>query len=568
MPSRTFAALLFLLIASPLLAQNASISVDVILVNSPIVAGTNVDYTIGVSNEGPANADNVQLTMDVPPGTTFVSLNVPAGWTCPSPPVVGGTGTLICSHPSFPPGSDVFTLTTALPASTPRDTIITETSSLTTTTADPDPGDQLDSVSAAVVWQSTLAIAKSTPAIETAGNTLTYTISITNSGPSQAGDLVLDDVLPPPLTFQSITAPGWSCTTPAVDANGTVNCTLAEAPIGAFAAITLVTRIPSSASGQVTNTVDLSSSTDPNGTRTSNATTTFVASADLSLAKTSQPTVPVIGQDIVYTIAVTNAGPSDAQNVTVTDALPPPLTFQSISASGWSCITPPIGTNGTVTCSRATMTPSASNIVITARVSPSVTPGTTITNSATATSSTSDPSTPNSSSASGAAIAAFTATKAATGPFIVGQPITYTIVIRNNGTTVQGDNPGDEFVDVLPASLTLISATATSGATVADVPNRTVHWNGSLAPGGGTVTITINARINGGTGGTQISNQGTANVDLDGNGTNETPLLTSDTTTGGPTVFAAVALDEVPTLSVAMLFVFAIALGLLALVKQ
>ena len=73
-----------------------------------------------------------------------------------------------------------------------------------------------------------------------------------------------------------------------------------------------------------------------------------------------------------------------------------------------------------------------------------------------------------------------------TGTFQVGGTVTYTVVLTNNGTGNQADNAGNEFTDVLPAGLTLVSATATSGTAVATVGTNTVTWNGSLAPLGGT----------------------------------------------------------------------------------
>ncbi|MBK9608128.1 MAG: hypothetical protein IPO58_17450 [Betaproteobacteria bacterium] len=83
------------------------------------------------------------------------------------------------------------------------------------------------------------------------------------------------------------------------------------------------------------------------------------------------------------------------------------------------------------------------------------------------------------------------------------------MTLTNTGTANQADNAGNEFTDVLPAGLTLAGATASSGTALATVGTNTVTWNGSLAPLGGSVVITITATINAGTLGTTISNQGT-----------------------------------------------------------
>jgi uncharacterized repeat protein (TIGR01451 family) len=124
--------------------------------------------------------------------------------------------------------------------------------------------------------------------------------------------------------------------------------------------------------------------------------------------------------------------------------------------------------------------------------------------------------------------ATVTGTKTVTGSFTVGGAVTYTVTLTNNGTATQADNTGAEFTDVLPAGLTLVSATATSGAATATVGTNTVTWNGSLALLGGTVTITINATVNPSAAGTTVSNQGTISYDADGNNTNEASASTDD----------------------------------------
>jgi hypothetical protein len=123
------------------------------------------------------------------------------------------------------------------------------------------------------------------------------------------------------------------------------------------------------------------------------------------------------------------------------------------------------------------------------------------------------------------------------------------VVLNNSGTFTQQDNPGDEFVDVLPAGLVLTGATATAGTTTTG--GNTVHWNGAIAAGG-SVTITITATVQTGTAGTAISNQGTIHFDADGNQTNESTVSTDDPAVGGasdPTIFRVPTVAEIPTLS-------------------
>lgn len=56
--------------------------------------------------------------------------------------------------------------------------------------------------------------------------------------------------------------------------------------------------------------------------------------ADLSIVKTVSNTIPTVGQQVVFTIVVTNNGPTDATGVTVTEILQSGYTYVSSSTSG------------------------------------------------------------------------------------------------------------------------------------------------------------------------------------------------------------------------------------------
>ncbi|HEX4959707.1 MAG TPA: M36 family metallopeptidase [Thermoanaerobaculia bacterium] len=126
---------------------------------------------------------------------------------------------------------------------------------------------------------------------------------------------------------------------------------------------------------------------------------------------------------------------------------------------------------------------------------------------------------------------AVSGTKTVSGTFAPGGTVTYTVTLTNNGSGGQADNPGDEFVDVLPSQLALVSASATSGTALATVATNTVTWNGQLAPAGGSTTITITATVNPCVSGV-VSNQGTIHFDADANGTNESTTVTDDPSKG------------------------------------
>ena len=165
-----------------------------------------------------------------------------------------------------------------------------------------------------------------------------------------------------------------------------------------------------------------------------------------------------------------------------------------------------------------------------------------------------------------AAVASVTATKVASGSFVVGGNVTYTVTLTNSGTGATTDNPGNEFTDILPATLALVSANATSGTAVATLGTNTVTWNGGIAASG-SVTITIIATVLPAAAGLTVSNQGTVSYDADGNGTNETTIVTNDPSTiagNDPTSFVAAAPVLVPTLSTWAMIILATGLAIVA----
>jgi uncharacterized repeat protein (TIGR01451 family) len=147
-----------------------------------------------------------------------------------------------------------------------------------------------------------------------------------------------------------------------------------------------------------------------------------------------------------------------------------------------------------------------------------------------------------------------------------GSLVTYTITLSNSGGLTQPDNPGNELADVLPSSLTLVGVTATSGTAVANIASNTVTWNGSI-PGGGTVTISIQAFIKNGTSGSTISNTVTVSYDSDANGTNDATRSSDDPSTAAPndaTSFLVVGV--VPALSGSTLLLLGAALAAVSLI--
>ena len=117
--------------------------------------------------------------------------------------------------------------------------------------------------------------------------------------------------------------------------------------------------------------------------------------------------------------------------------------------------------------------------------------------------------------------------------------MTYTIVLTNSGTGAQADNPGNELIDVLPAQLTLVSATRHQRRRGGDRRHQYGHLerrHPGRRHGDDHHHRHHQRRLPAGT----VSNQGTISYDTDGNGTNDATAQTDDPAVAGaanPTAF-------------------------------
>lgn len=252
--------------------------------------------------------------------------------------------------------------------------------------------------------------------------------------------------------------------------------------------------------------------------------------ADLSITKADSPDPVNTGSNLTYTITVTNNGPSPAANASWSDTLPAGTTFVSLPAvGGWSCTTPDAGDSGTVSCSNPSFAVGSSVFTLTVAVDPTVPAASTLSNTATVTSSTTDGTPGNNSSTATTTVrspSSLRGNKSRSGGGSPGSALSYLIVLSNDSSSDQQDNPGNEFTDVLPAGLTLVAASASGGTATANTGTNTVTWSG-VVPGTDSITISIDATINNGTTGQTISNTGSISYDADGNGTNEASASTN-----------------------------------------
>ncbi|HEX8710071.1 MAG TPA: Calx-beta domain-containing protein, partial [Pyrinomonadaceae bacterium] len=215
----------------------------------PVLAGNNITYTINVINRGPDAASGLTFTDTVPSNTTFVSLSSPVGWTCSTLPAAGGTGQITCTASTLASAqTNTFTLVVKVDPNVTAGTVISNTAAASSGTNDPAPGNNSDTEQTTVQASARLSVTKTdTPDPVAIGNNITYTITVTNGGPDNASSATLTDAIPANTTFKSFTtAPGWTCTTPAVNGTGTVSCTNPTQNVGQ-SVFTLVVNVNSTA---------------------------------------------------------------------------------------------------------------------------------------------------------------------------------------------------------------------------------------------------------------------------------------------------------------------------------
>ncbi|HSK77861.1 MAG TPA: IPTL-CTERM sorting domain-containing protein, partial [Thermoanaerobaculia bacterium] len=442
---------------------------------------------------------------------------------------------------------------------------------------DPDPSDNSATVTVMAPRSADLALAMgvSSPTVLVGGSVI-FTLQVTNTGDDPAYGLDVTEAFPavPALNPTSFVASQGSYN----PATGLWN--LASLGKGGTATLALTFTAPNMAGALTNNGNAGAGEADPNtANNMASATTTVLSPSLVTNAKTVSGTF-LEGGTITYTVVLTNTAAYDQQNNPgdeFTDVLPAQLTLVSASATSGTAVAT-VGTN-TVTWNGSVPAGGSVTITIQATIDAG-TAGQTVTNQGTvnhdpdgngvneAASLTDSPAAGGATDPTSFLVlspsSVGTRTKTVTGNFIPGGSVTYTVTISNPSAAVQLDNPGDEFIDVLPAQLALVSASATSGTAVATLATNTVTWNGQIAANGGTVTITINATVLQSAQGSTVSNQGTINFDADGNGTNEASVVTDDPSLPGAndaTAFAVGDLLEIPTLSEVGLAVMALFLA-------
>ena len=270
----------------------------------PVVAGTTLKYTITVTNAGPSDATNVVVTDALDPALLTPTYTVAINGGGPSAPAAW-TGSVNLG--TLSPGDTVdVVITGTVDPATPEGTILVNTATVASSTTDPNPGNNTDTVDTTVKTEADLAVTKTDGVTTVVADvsTGTYVITVTNHGPSDATGVTLTDTFPAGFTAGTVTASQGSCT------GGPVfTCDLGTIAAGSDATVTIAYTVPASSTGDQTNTATVTSDApDPDSANnTASDTDAVIALSTIAVDKSASPvTLDEPGGAVTFTVAVTN----------------------------------------------------------------------------------------------------------------------------------------------------------------------------------------------------------------------------------------------------------------------
>ena len=314
-----------------------------------VTAGDGFDYVyvISVTNHGPSDAQAVSLVDTFPagfdrglvaPSSGICDVSDPDDFSCELGTIPAGQTVTVNVHYTVPSTTDSGTQTNSV--------------EVTTTTTETDPTDNQASDTNTVVENVILTTTKefNSPTVTAGGASQAFTLSITNSGLSDADNVTLTDAVDPRLVVESIAAGDFSCGAP----SQSIGCTLAHLGAGQTRSITVTYHVLSTTDSDpsVSNTAtgDLAEVSPTSGSDS----VAIVESVSLDLVKTFTPATVTAGDGpYAFTVAVTNNGVSDADNLVVSDTVSAALDVSGATATLGGDCTATVG--NAVSCSFANL---------------------------------------------------------------------------------------------------------------------------------------------------------------------------------------------------------------------
>ncbi len=474
-----------------------------------LVAGRSTVYTVTVKNNCLSTVGSVVLTDTLPSSLTGVVFAPTTGSYSPATHVWSGL--------SLAAGQSVTMTVTGTVAPTATGSLVNAvTVAPPAGVIDPVSGNNSASDTDKLSAQADLSISNSDGTTTAApGSSTTYTVVVSNPGPSTATGATVSDTLPAAISSDTWTGTNGTSGTGPIHASVTV-------PAGGTVSYTIVAAINAAATGSLANTATVTAPaglTDPNTANNSATDTdTLVPQTDLSVTNSDGVTSVVPGTTTSYTIVVTNHGPLTATGALVADTPPAAVTSDSWTGSNGTSGTGPI--NATITLASG----SSVTYTLLATVAPGVTG--TLTDTATATapagltdSNPADNTAIDTDTLNPTADLQITNSDGATS-VTAGASTSYTVTVTNAGPSTA---TGATVTDPIPAGVDSFSWTGSDGTSGSAAINTTV----TLAPGA-TIAYTVAAAIDSSATGTIAD---TAAVTAPASVTDTNPANNADTDT-------------------------------------
>ncbi|MTI81698.1 MAG: DUF11 domain-containing protein [Firmicutes bacterium] len=423
------------------------VDLSVVKTASPttVIAGQQLTYTVTVTNNGPKDATCVELT-DIIEGDVFFN-TVP-----PDCIRTGNRNTWVIG--SLAAGESVMLIFIVTP--TCPGTLIS-IATVEGKQEDPNPDNNTVTVTTNVLPAADLSVYKDacTTAVRV-GDPLTYLVTVVNNGPSTATGVTLSNAFDgdtTDLVIESTEISQGSCGA-VVDQDFT--CTIGTMEPHEIAQLTVM--VLPGVEGTLLNMARVTSDIHDPMPENNNANLIISVEpmADLSVVQTVTPLIGFLGKEIQYDITVTNNGPSDASGLIVEDTLPAGITVKSVVPYGlvsgnmvtWMYPSLPSGSSEKMT---VTLTPNEIGL---------------FKNSVSVNANETDPNLCNNSSITQFFVRSVTETDLSvtkshsSETVIVCKPITFTIVVTNNGPEAA---TGVTLYEQIPSSMEVLSVNTREG---------------------------------------------------------------------------------------------------------
>ncbi len=473
---------------------NAAVDILVNKVDSvdPVALGQSTTYTVTTTNGGPSFATNVQMVDTFPapsstPTATFsyqggLTINPPGIGTCVEPALNATSGVLTCTFPGLASGQSAV-VTYDMRAESISSGISGTTFNRAVVSADePEslPNNNTTVHATTTRRVADLALVKSAPATVTPGTTFDWTLTVTNNGPNPSTGAVITDTLPAGVAFQSA-SPGC------VEAAGVVTCTLGTVASGGSTSVTINALVSSPYVGANpllnSGSVATVNEVDPVPGNNTGGSSSALAIADLQVVKAANNAQPVIGGNVIFSVAVTNNGPDSSTGIVVNDLLPAGYVYVTSSATQGSYV------SGTGVWTVGSLANGAS---ATLSITATVAAAGPYANTAVVSSPVIDPIPGNNTSTvTPVPLAGPTLVKGITPASIVaGGNSTLTLTLGNpNGIAI---SLGADFTDTMPAGVTTTSGnTGTCAGVTVTSTNISMASGTTIPPGGCTIIVAI-----------------------------------------------------------------------------